>query len=683
MARKPTYEELEQKVKGLEKEVFRLKKSEVTLRESEERLKILFEYAPDAYYLTDLKGFFIDGNKAAEEMIGYNREELIGKSFLKLSLLPPEQIPKAAKHLAKNAIGLPSGPDEFTIIKKDNNQVAVKIRTYPVKIKGQPLVLGIARDISERNRTEEALQESEEKYGQLFQTITDAIMLFDAETRKFIDVNNAASNLYGYNREDFLKLRHQDITAEIEKSDASIRQTLEGKLTRIPVRYHKKKDGTIFPVEISASMFTLKNRKVLCGAIRDITERMQQEEALRRFQNELEQRVKDSTSELKAANEKLKHEIEDRKRVEESLIESEAKWRSLVEHATDIIFTVNDQGRILFINHPPEGLTSEAAIGTIPLDYVAAEHRELVEQTIQKVFQTGNPGEYEIKSRGPLDTFSWYSTHLSPIKLNGEINAVLLITRDITDRKRIEDEIRRNREELAHVMRVATLGELSASLAHEINQPLTAILSNAQAAQRFLNSDKPDLEEVRDILADIILDDKRAGEVIRRLRALFRNAELEKKGLDVNRLIDDTLAIIKSETIMRNVSIKMESNKILHPVIGDQIQLQQVILNLVMNASEAMAALEGDSRKVIITLEREDEKSVKITIRDFGIGIDENKIDRIFEPFYTTKREGIGMGLSISKSIIEAHGGRLWAENNPDGGATFHFTLPIFGDFSA
>ncbi len=241
----------------------------------------------------------------------------------------------------------------------------------------------------------------------------------------------------------------------------------------------------------------------------------------------------------------------------------------------------------------------------------------------------------------------------------------------------MEEEIRRNREELAHVTRVATLGELAASLAHEINQPLTAILSNAQAAQRFLNRDKPDLEVVRDILDDIILDDKRTADVIRKLRALFRKAEIEKTSFDVTSLLDDTLVIFKSEAIIRNVSIKMESDKTLPPVIGDQVQLQQVILNLIMNASEAMADLEVDSRKVIITLEREDEKSVKIAIRDFGIGIDENKIDRIFEPFYTTKREGIGLGLSISKSIIEAHGGQFWAQNNPDEGTTFYFTLPV------
>ncbi len=292
-------------------------------------------------------------------------------------------------------------------------------------------------------------------------------------------------------------------------------------------------------------------------------------------------------------------------------------------------------------------------------------------------FEHSEPYDMEFHITTVKGNKKWVQVICEPIVVDGKVVKLGGTFQDITDRKRVEEELRRNREELAHVTRAATLGELAASLAHEINQPLTAILSNAQAAQRFLNRDKPDLEEVRDILADIISDDKRTADVIRKLRALFRKAEIEKTSFDVASLLDDALAIFKSEAIIRNVSIKMESDKTLPPVIGDQVQLQQVILNLIMNASDAMADLEVDSRKVIITLEREDEKSVKIAIRDFGIGIDENKIDRILEPFYTTKREGIGLGLSISKSIIEAHGGHFWAQNNPDEGTTFYFTLPI------
>ncbi len=252
---------------------------------------------------------------------------------------------------------------------------------------------------------------------------------------------------------------------------------------------------------------------------------------------------------------------------------------------------------------------------------------------------------------------------------------------DITERKRAESELQRHREELVHVTRISTMGELAASLAHELNQPLTAILSNAQAAQRFLSSKPPNLEEVREILTDIVQDNNRAGEVIRRIRTLVKTEELFFTSLDLGGVIRDVVQLVHSDVILRNVRISLNFHDNLPLVRGDKVQLQQVMLNLLLNAFDAMKDSRVNEREVVVRVELDGAGTVVVAVRDHGTGVPGDKLDKIFDPFYTTKRDGLGMGLSVSRSIIEAHGGHLRAQNNPDGGATFYFTLPAAGYF--
>jgi two-component system sensor kinase FixL len=315
--------------------------------------------------------------------------------------------------------------------------------------------------------------------------------------------------------------------------------------------------------------------------------------------------------------------------------------------------------------------------GKRPDVFSANPAAEDIQQDIYATVSRGQTYSGEARTRRKDGSEFYCQFRVAPLySASGEIIGYLGSQRDITDRKRAEEDTRRLRGELAHLDRVVTMGELAASLAHEINQPLTAILSNAQAAQRLLNKDNPDLEEVRDILADIISDDNRAGEVIRRLRSLFRKNELDLEYLNINSVVQEVISIMKSEAIIQNISIKVELDREIPPLPGDRVQLQQVIINFLMNASEAMADTDVGSRKVIISTSREDEQKVRISIRDYGTGIDEENLNRIFEPFYTTRPGGMGMGLSVNRAIIEVHGGRLWAGNNLDGGATFHLTLP-------
>jgi C4-dicarboxylate-specific signal transduction histidine kinase len=239
-----------------------------------------------------------------------------------------------------------------------------------------------------------------------------------------------------------------------------------------------------------------------------------------------------------------------------------------------------------------------------------------------------------------------------------------------------EAMLRQQTAELAHAARVTTLGELAAAIAHELNQPLTAIAANAQAAIRLLDAPAPDLREAAEALQDVIRDTQRAGETIRRMRSLLWKGDLEKHPLDLNEVVRSIEVFAKADALQSGISLRLDLEPELPRVLADRIQLQQVLLNLVHNGLEAMRALAGSRELIIQTSRSDNPPEALVSVRDAGPPLASNVVQRMFEPFYTTKPGGLGMGLSISRSILEAHGGRLWAEPNPDQGLTVRFTLP-------
>jgi two-component system sensor kinase FixL len=265
---------------------------------------------------------------------------------------------------------------------------------------------------------------------------------------------------------------------------------------------------------------------------------------------------------------------------------------------------------------------------------------------------------------------------LSPIQSEEGVLVLTAIV-DITARKEAEAESLRQRAELAHVARVSTMGELAASVAHELNQPLGAILANAEAADLFINQNPPALDEVRAILTDIRKDDERASEVIRRMRALLRKHEMDRQPLEINSVVEDVLQVISGDAALRNMALQADLAPALPKILGDRVHLQQVLLNLILNSMDAMAGQPRERRRLAVRTRLDAAGAVELTVMDFGHGIDPEKFPRLFEPFFTTKPNGMGMGLSISNTIIEAHRGRISAENNASGGATFHVTLPV------
>jgi two-component system sensor kinase FixL len=362
---------------------------------------------------------------------------------------------------------------------------------------------------------------------------------------------------------------------------------------------------------------------------------------------------------------------------------SDEKFRLAVEASPNGIVLVDRDGRIVLVNTETErlfGYARKELIGRdahvlVPARFRGAQpHHGSGFLAAPEARATGAGRElFALRKDG---TEFPVEIGLSPIQ-SAEGELVLTVIVDITARKRAEAEAVRQRSELAHLSRVTMLGELSGSMAHELNQPLTAILSNAQAAQRFLAQDPIDLDEVRAILADIVEQDKRAGEVIRRLRMLLKKGEVQQQPLDVNDVVQDVLKLIRSDLQNHGVTARTALALDLPAVSGDRVQLQQVLLNLVMNACDAVNGNAPVDRRVVVRTELSAEEVVRVSVSDRGEGIAPGALEQVFAPFFTTKAQGLGLGLSVCRSIIAAHGGKLWAANNPDRGATFLFTLPV------
>ena len=307
------------------------------------------------------------------------------------------------------------------------------------------------------------------------------------------------------------------------------------------------------------------------------------------------------------------------------------------------------------------------------------EDRQSVLQAIENTLHTGAEYEAEYRVVLPDGQLRWISGR-GQVEFNGDGQPARVrgASVDITKRKQAEEQAARQRNEMAHLSRVSTLGELSGSIAHELSLPLSAILSNAQAAQRILANGQVDHTELREILNEVVSEDKRACEVVRRLRLWLKKGEVQQHSLRINNVVQDVLKLLRSDLIDQKVTVDCELARNLPAVIGDPVQLQQVLVNLVVNACDAMTDCNTAERRLIIRTGTENGSgAVVVSVTDRGGSIPAEKMKQIFEPFFSTKAKGMGLGLSVCHSIIAAHRGQLWATNNADCGATFHFSLPI------
>jgi PAS domain S-box-containing protein len=406
----------------------------------------------------------------------------------------------------------------------------------------------------------------------------------------------------------------------------------------------------------------------------EIGQRQRAEAALRDANTALEQRVAARTAELEG-------EVAQRRRTEETLRASEERWRSMFEASAVGIALTDENRRFVAANKAFQemlGYTEEELCRVGPVEITHEDDREATREMLDNML-SGRSSGYHVEKRYQRKDGAviWVrvSTAQAP-EPGSSLRGIPTIIEDITERRRAEDELQEARDELLRVNRLSTMGELSASIAHEVNQPLSAIVANGVACQRFLAPANPDLEEARETLDDIISDGRRASAIVGRVRQLAKKAAPELTPVDVNGAISEVLSLTRQELQRNQVTARAQLDPNLPPVMADRIQVQQVVLNLVMNGIDAMRGVKDRARVLSVKSSAAPTAAVAVTIGDTGIGFGDNDPEHIFDTFYTTKEDGMGMGLAISRSIVQAHGGRLWAAAGASIGAVFNFTLP-------
>jgi len=374
-------------------------------------------------------------------------------------------------------------------------------------------------------------------------------------------------------------------------------------------------------------------------------------------------------------------DIEDRKRTEEELRRSEAKLAEAqrVSQTGSFVWNITTGERFgskeffrILGYDEPRSVTFDMVI-----QRSHPEDRAFVEQAIERATRDGKDLDYEHRLLMPDGSVKYVHVVAHAVRDQADQLEFIGAVVDVTANKQAEEKLHTARTELAHVTRVATLGELTASIAHEVNQPLAAVVANADAALRWLDRETPDLAAARRSLEWVINDSYRASEVIRHVRALANKTDVEKTSLDFNQVVKDAIVLVQRELTSQRISLRAELAPVRLAVFGDRIQLQQVIINLLINGIEAMQPVTGSLRELVIRSGQDESSQVRLSVTDCGVGISAENVNRLFNAFFTTKTNGLGMGLSICRSIVEAHGGRLSASGNEGPGATFQFVLPL------
>jgi PAS domain S-box-containing protein len=643
------------------------KRAEEELEKTEQRLRAVIANAPIILFALDRSGVFTLSEGRGLDALGLKPGQVVGQSVFEVY----RDVPQVLSNIRRALAGEP-----FTEFVEVNNLV---FETYYIPFldkQGEVAgVNGVAMNITERRRAEEELRESERRYRNIFETAGVSIWEED-----FSQVKAAIDELKARGVRDFrgYLAAHPEFVRQaislvkiIDVNDATVKLFGAG-----------SKDELLVSLQ---AIFTPETQEVFAGELVAIAEGQtvfESETVLQNLQGDKLAVLFTMTFPPQPAT------------LDSVLVSMmDITERKRAEYLTGQVFETSPDGKSIVgrdyryqrVNPVYEriwGMPAERIVGMHVADLLGME---VFEQTVKPHLDRCFAGEdvtYGEWFANPLGR-RYMAVSYTPLRPDSErVEAALVIGRDLTEHMLASEALREAQMDLAHVTRALTLGEITASIAHEVNQPLAGVTTNGNAGLRWLAREPPNLEEARECLRRIIRDGNRASDVIARIRALVKKSAPAKARLDLSETIQEVLAIIDTEARQHRVSVRTELAAGLPPVRGDRVQLQQVLLNLVMNGIDAMKAVTDRPRVLRIRAQTHESGQVLVAVQDAGIGLDPQSIERLFEPFYTTKPEGMGMGLSISRSIIEAHGGRLWASPNVGPGVTVQFTLPT-GDAGA
>ncbi|MBR0739616.1 PAS domain S-box protein [Bradyrhizobium liaoningense] len=626
----------------------RVEAGDTSLLESVKQWQQVFEHNPVMYFMVDPVGTVINVNTFGAAQLGYTATELIGRSVLDVFFEEDRDFVRACVTLCLETVDQ-SHTWEIRKVRKDGSVLWVRENAKTMlRADGGPIVLVACENITERKEAENALRQSEAYLAQAQ------------------ELSHTGS--FGW----------RSATGEITWSKETYRifQCDEGTRPRIPFMLER-----IHPDDRLAVQQTT-GQAAREGKDYDHEYRLLMPDGSIKYVRAVARATRDSSGRVQFVGSVT--DVTATKEAERRLRESEQRFRDYAETASDWFWETGPDHRVTQISEHSDTITAPVGLLGLTRWDIAPDadlepdkwrqHREALDAHVP--FR-----DLVYRSRDRNGQAIYVRTSGKPFfDPQGAFLGYRGVCTDVTAAIRAdqaEDALRRAQAELAHVTRVTTLGELTASIAHEINQPLAAVIANADACLSWLQRNPPDLNAARRSVDWIIEDGKRASDIIHHVRALAKQTDIEMVPLDASTVVREAVALVQREMASHAVSVRMELSSALPGIFGDRIQLQQVLINLIMNGIEAMEGVDDRPRELTIRSEADGDHAVLVSVADSGAGICEKAIDRLFMPFFTTKSSGMGMGLSICRSIVEAHGGRLAAASNQGHGATFQITLPV------
>ncbi|GLR84122.1 AAA family ATPase [Bradyrhizobium iriomotense] len=621
------------------------------LADRERKIRHLVDANIIGIIIADRERRILEANDAFLRMLGYSREDLVlGRSLTDLT--PPEWREADERIWAEMISTGIAQPFEKEYFRKDGSRVPVLVGAATMFKDGGNEGLAFVLDLTERKRAEEALRRSEAYLAEAQRLSHTSSWALDVRRREFVYLSSEVYRLFGFDPKN-------DIGSPQPFYDRIVPEDRE-RVIELAQQAVQEKAGREVDFRIAlpdgAIKYVHSVGHPLLGTDGEVVEVVS---------------THIDVTEQHLANEALQKAFDEIKK-------SEDRFRLVVDTIPALVWRASPDGIPDFLNQPALDYTG-LKLDQAETGWPRAFHPEDKKGMLQKwtaIRESGMPGELEARLRRFDGEYRRFLFRGVPLRDElGNIVKWYGSSTDIEDRTQALARLQQMQSDLAHMNRVSVMGELAASLSHEIAQPIASARNNARAAQNFLRMQPPDLGEVREALSCVVADADRSGDIIDRIREQIKKAPPRKERFDLNAAINEVIILARSVTNQNGVSVQTRLAAALLPVLGDRIQLQQVLLNLILNAAEAMSSVEEGARQLLISTEQ-DQAGALVAVRDSGPGIDPAHLDRVFEAFYTTKPSGSGMGLSICRSIIDAHGGRLWAEANAPRGAAFQFTLP-------